>query len=103
MMQMLANDFDPLLNERGRQVVTCLHKMFDLVKYPGITNGSPSNHDSTNAETILIFQRFFGGINIAITENRDINSRVVFNLCNQRPVSLAFIKLCSCSPMNSQD
>ena len=75
--------------------------MFYLPEYPWITNSCTADHDTINPITIFIFQCFLRAVNIAITENWDVNAWVVFYFGDQRPVGLAFIQLASCAAMNA--
>src|SRR5689334_5025224 len=99
---MLANNFNSLFNGWGSQVFAGLNKMLDLIKYPGITDRCTTDHYAIYTVPVFIFERFFGGINISIAEDRDLNARVVFHFRDQCPVRLAFVKLRPGPAMNCQ-
>src|SRR5258705_12360922 len=98
---MLPANSDPFFNVRGRKMLTCFNKMFDLVEYPWITNGGTSDHNSIYSIPVFILNCFFRRINIAISKNGNGDPWIVFYFTDQRPVGFTFIHLYSSTPVNS--
>src|SRR5207237_2838824 len=92
-IQMLSANGYPIGHRWRRQMLSRLHKMLYFVKNPWVSNAGPANHYAVDAIPIFILQCFFGRIYIAVSENRNLNTGVVFNLADERPVSIAFVHL----------
>src|SRR5437660_597614 len=82
-VEMLADYIDSFFQRRCFQMTSCLQEVFDLLKYPGITNGCTANHDPVHTVPVFIFQCFFGTVNITIAKHRDMNTRIVFYTTDQ--------------------
>lgn len=67
--------------------------MTNLAEDPGITDGCPADHDAIDAIAVPVFERFFGGVDISVAEDRDMDLRVVLYFSNEGPVCLSFIEL----------
>src|SRR5438132_10050385 len=76
-----------------RQVLACTHVMLYFIKYPGVANSTTANHDAVHSVAVLVFQRFFRAVDIAVTKYRHANTLVVFYPGNPAPVGLALIHL----------
>jgi hypothetical protein len=59
--------------------------MFDLIEDPGIADGSPADHDPVHAIAIAVLAGFFGGFDVAVTEDGDMDARV--SVPPSRPVT----------------
>src|SRR5438034_604580 len=81
---------------------TGCYKMFNLIKYPWIADGSTTNHNTIHSIVVFIFQCFFRRINITISKNGNMNTWIIFQFANQRPVGLAFIHLCAGTSVDSE-
>src|SRR6218665_2752404 len=82
------------------KMFTSVYKMFDLVEDPWIADSSAADHNAINTITVFISKRFFRAVYITISEDRDLNARVILHFADQRPIGLAFIHLCTCKPMD---
>src|SRR5258705_10875371 len=98
---MLPANSDPFFNVRGRKMLTCFNKMFDLVEYPWITNGGTSDYNSIYSIPVFILNCFFRRINIAISKYGNVDLWLVFYFIDKLPAGLTFIHLCSCTAVIS--
>src|SRR5579872_5872361 len=76
-------------------------KMFYFAENPGIPDGCAANHHAINAEFHAPGGCFLWRIDVTITKNGDINSRISFDLAYQSPVGNAFIHLRTGAAVNS--
>ena len=67
------------------------NKMFDLIKDPWIANSSTTDHDPVNTIAVFIFQRFLRRIDVAVTENGNLDARIFFIL----PIRSSPLSLCT--------
>src|SRR4051812_23841734 len=77
-VQVLPDHFNPLSYAGRGKVFSCSYKMLDLVKYPGITDGCPSDHYTVNAIFIFIQKGLFGRINITIAKYGNLYPGIFF-------------------------
>ena len=62
----------------------------------------PDNHDSVYAVFAAHFLCLFRRIHVAITEDRNVNSRIVFDGSDRGPVSCAFVHLFAGTTVHSE-
>ncbi len=99
-LQMLAYHSHAFINRRWLQHFTRFKIMFNLPEYPWITDRRAANHNAIHTVTVFIFHCLLRAVNIAITENRNGNARVIFHFPDQGPVSLSFVHLHARAAMN---
>src|ERR1700676_4003551 len=99
---MLPDHFYPLVDGSRFQMISCSQKMSDLPENPGISDSGASNHDAIHSIPVFIFKRFLGTVNIAVAKDGNMHTRIIFNSCDQRPVSLSFIQLRPGPSMDSE-
>src|SRR5690606_675682 len=85
---------------RGGEFFPGCHKMFDLVEYPWITNGGPSDHYPVYSVFFPVFYCSFRCIHIAVPKYRDVDSRIIFDFGQIAPIRLAFIHLLARASVN---
>src|SRR5690349_18132352 len=69
---------------------------------PGIANGGTTNHNAIHTITVLILQRFLCAVDIAVTKDGNMYTRIVFYFGYKAPVGLAFIQLAAGAAMNGE-
>src|SRR4051812_41316552 len=74
-------------------------KMFYFPEYPWITNGSTAYHHAIGTVFQPPISRFFGRIDVTITKNRDLHTRVFLDVAYERPVGFALVHLCTGTAM----
>jgi len=100
--QVLATGGYSFRDSGSGQVLTRCKKVLDLLKYPGVTNTGPANHDTINAISMPVFQCFFRRVDIAIAKYRNMHPGVFFNPGYPTPVCNAFVHLFSGPGMNGE-
>ena len=90
-----------LRTERGsRQVNFFQKKFFNLFEHPGLSAGSPADHDTVSTGPSHYFIGFFRRINITICENRNVDGRL--DLSNGSILSFAVVRTCPGSAMDGE-
>ena len=89
-----------LRTERGsRQVNFFQKKFFNLFEHPGLSAGSPADHDTVSTGPSHYFIGFFRRINITICENRNVDGRL--DIYNGSILSFALLRTCPGSAMDT--
>src|SRR5216684_3006673 len=97
--QVQPADGQPLLQGRRRMQPAHLPQMADLPEYPGIPDGSATNHDAIHSITVFIFQCLLRTVDIPVSKDGDLYTGVIFYFPDEGPVCPAFIKLVACPAM----
>src|SRR5687768_15775163 len=87
---------------RCGKVLTCSHKMFDFVKNPGISYCCAPYHNSIYTIPVFVFNSLLRRIDITVSEYRNLDPWIVFNLSNKGPVGFPFVHLGTSTSMYSQ-
>ncbi len=75
--------------------------MFNIPEYPWFTNSRPGDHDTINPILLKHITGRFWRIHIPVSNYRDPYEWIIFNFPDKGPVGFSFVKLYSCSAMNS--
>src|SRR4051812_11788854 len=87
-------------HSRRSKVFPALHIMMNLTKDPGIPDSSTTDHNTVYPIPVPVFHRFLRTVNISITKDRDLYTRIIFDFRNKRPVCFALVHL---APRSSMD
>src|SRR5579863_6480584 len=99
---MPETDFHPFAGGRRRQTFPGIQIMPGLAEDPGITDRRAADHDAVDPKAVLVIRGFFGTVDIAIAEDRDLDPGVVFYPAYEGPVRFSFVKLTSGTAVNGQ-
>src|SRR5687767_5724244 len=94
-----ANPY-PFLYGRFLQNLTGTEEVFYLSEVPGITNGSPANHDSIHFIFHSPASGFLYALSISVTKYWNINASISHHLPYQRPVGSTLMHLCTGTTMD---
>src|SRR5690606_38213232 len=97
-----AGCINAILHGWRRQMLTGFEVVFYFVENPRISDGRAADHDSVDSVFVLVFERFFGRIDIAVSENRNGDTRVVFDARDVRPIGGTFVELRSGACMDGK-
>src|SRR3954462_14300732 len=99
---MIFADCYSFFNSWCRHQFSCCEIMMNFPEDPWITDSSATDHDAIHSVTIFILECFLRTVNIAISKDGYMNSRIAFYPGNKCPVSFAFIHLTTRTSVNCQ-
>src|SRR5665647_895290 len=91
-----------LINGRSGQYLAGIKVMTYLPEYPGPAECSSAYHNSINAVPVKHYFCHFRSVHITIADVRNFHSRVVLDLSDEGPVSLAPVQLSLCPTVYCQ-
>ena len=71
-----------------------------LPKYPRAAIGCTTNHHSINAIAVEHLSRLFARIDISVTNNWNVNQRIILDFAYQCPIGLTFVELATGATVN---
>src|SRR6267154_2151518 len=83
LLQMDSAGIDPLGNSRFIKVFAGFKVMFYLPENPWVANSGPANHHTINAKLHAPRGRLLRRINIPVSKNGDLYSRVLLYFADQ--------------------
>ena len=76
-------------------------EVFDFLENPRVADGGAANHDGIHTIALFVFQRLGRGVDVAVADDGNGHSRIVFHFSDKGPVGGAPIKLRAGASMNS--
>ena len=80
----------------------CCDEMLHFAENPRRTDRSATDHNTVDSVSVEAFSETFRGCDVAVPDDRDRHSRIGFNLCDERPVSLTGVQLRARSAVDSK-
>ena len=101
-VQLLLQDVYLFIDAKRCIVRLSVQIVTHFFKDPRLSKGCSTNHNGIYAKTLKSLFGFLGRGYVAISNDRNVDARIVFYLTNQRPISVSGVHLTARAAMDGQ-